>query len=77
MNRGWGRAGLEPFGAHRLRHTLGEAMVAAEVSMAAVGQVLRHDDPVTTAGYARVDVTRLRSLAQPWPMTASAGGGRS
>ena len=77
VNRACGRAGLEPFGAHRLRHTLGEAMVAAEVSMAAIGQVLRHDDPITTANYARVDVARLRSLAQPWPMSASAEGGRS
>jgi len=72
VNRACERAGLEPFGAHRLRHSLGEAMVAAEVSLAAIGQVLRHDDPLTTANYARVDVTRLRSLAQPWP----AGGER-
>jgi len=77
VNRACGRAGLEPFGAHRLRHTLGEAMVAAEVSMAAIGQVLRHDDPITTANYARVDVTRLRSLAQPWPTYAPADGERS
>lgn len=65
------RAGLEPFGAHRLRHSLGEAMVGAEVPLAAIGQVLRHDDPVTTANYARVDVTRLRTLAQPWPIEGS------
>jgi integrase/recombinase XerD len=77
VQRACGRAGLEPFGAHRLRHTLGEAMVAAEVSMAAIGQVLRHDNPITTANYARVDVTRLRSLAQPWPTSAPVGGGRS
>jgi len=77
VNRACGRAGLQAFGAHRLRHTLGEAMVAAEVSMAAIGQVLRHDDPITTANYARVDVTRLRSLAQPWPTSAPAAGARS
>ncbi|WP_371931462.1 tyrosine-type recombinase/integrase [Glutamicibacter sp. MNS18] len=65
------RAGLQPFGAHRLRHSLGEAMVGAEVPLAAIGQVLRHDDPVTTANYARVDVTRLRTLAQPWPAERS------
>lgn len=74
VNRACGRAGLEPFGAHRLRHTLGEAMIAAEVPMAAIGQVLRHDDPITTAHYARVDAARLRSLAQPWPTNAPAGG---
>lgn len=64
------RAHLEPFGPHRLRHGLAEAMVAAEVPLAAIGQVLRHADPATTANYARVDVVRLRQLAQPWP-----GGG--
>ena len=69
--RGCKRAGMQPFGAHRLRHSLGEAMVGAEVSLAAIGQVLRHDDPVTTANYARVDVTRLRTLAQPWPADGS------
>ncbi|GAA1890549.1 site-specific integrase [Paeniglutamicibacter psychrophenolicus] len=65
------RAGMQPFGAHRLRHSLGEAMVRAEVPLAAIGQVLRHDDPVTTANYARVDVTRLRTLAQPWAAEGS------
>ena len=61
------RAGLQPFGAHRLRHSLGEAMVGAEVPLDAIGQVLRHDDPVTTASYARVDLARLRTSAQQWP----------
>lgn len=67
VQRGCERAGLRPFGPHQLRHTLGEAMVAAEVPLAAIGQVLRHEDPMTTANYARVDVPRLRTLAQPWP----------
>lgn len=66
------RAGLEPIGAHLLRHSLGEAMIQAEVPLAAIGQVLRHHDPLTTAGYARVDIERLRRLALPWP----AGGAR-
>ena len=44
-----------------------EAMVAAELPLAAIGQVLRHEDPATTANYARVDVIRLRELARPWP----------
>ena len=73
VTRACTRAGLEPFGPHRLRHGLAEAMVAAEVPLAAIGHVLRHDDPATTANYARVDVARLRKLAQPWPM----GGNRS
>ncbi len=66
------RAGMEPVGAHLLRHSLGEAMIRAEVPLAAIGQVLRHHGPLTTANYARVDVERLRCLARPWP----AGGTR-
>lgn len=67
VTRACTRAHLETFGPHRLRHSLAEAMVAAEVPLAAIGQVLRHDDPATTANYARVDVIRLRELARPWP----------
>jgi hypothetical protein len=42
-------------------------MIRAEVPLAAIGQVLRHHDPLTTTNYARVDVERLRGLARPWP----------
>ncbi len=61
------RAGIQPTGSHLLRHSLGEEMIRAEVPLPAIGQVLRHHDPLTTANYARVDVERLRSLALPWP----------
>lgn len=67
VTRACTRAQLEPFGPQQLRHGLAEAMVAAEVPLAAIGQVLRHDDPATTTNYARVDIERLRLLAQPWP----------
>ncbi|GAA2046836.1 tyrosine-type recombinase/integrase [Yaniella flava] len=67
VTRACQRAGLEPFSPHRLRRSLAESMINADISLAAIGQVLRHDDPVTTANYARVDVTRLRTIAQPWP----------
>jgi integrase len=66
------RAGLTPVGAHRLRHTMACAMVRAQVPLAEAGQVLRHRSPVSTAGYARVDLERLRTLARPWP--GCAGG---
>lgn len=79
VERACDRVGLERFGAHRLRHTLGEQMVAAAVPLDAIGQVLRHATALTTAGYARVDVTALRELAQPWPTSTGApnGGERS
>ena len=75
VERACDRAGLERLGPHRLRHTLGEQMVAAVVPLNAIGQVLRHATPLTTAGYARVDVAALRELAQPWPAPAGASLG--
>jgi site-specific recombinase XerD len=67
VRRACRRAGITPVGSHRLRHSLACAMVRAQVPLAEIGQVLRHRSPITTAGYARVDVDQLRSLAQPWP----------
>lgn len=61
------RAGLESFGAHRLRHTTACDMLRAGGSLVEIGQVLRHDSLGSTARYARVDVERLRTVAQAWP----------
>jgi site-specific recombinase XerD len=61
------RAGLPAFGVHRLRHTAACVMVGARVPLAGIGQVLRHRSLTVTAGYARVDLGRLRPLARPWP----------
>jgi site-specific recombinase XerD len=62
------RAGLgETVYAHRLRHSAATTMLAAGAPLAEIGQVLRHRRPSTTAGYARVDVEALRTLARPWP----------
>lgn len=61
------RAGLPPVGAHRLRHSLATEMLRRGASLIEVGQVLRHQDLVTTAIYAKVDIATLRAVAQPWP----------
>ncbi len=61
------RAGLAPFGAHRLRHTAACDMLAAGGSLVEIGQVLRHHSGGATASYARVDVERLRTIARAWP----------
>jgi len=61
------RCGMAGIGSHCLRHTAACEMVAAGVSLASVGQVLRHRSLQSTALYARVDIEQLRSLAQPWP----------
>lgn len=72
VRRACRRAGVPEVGAHRLRHTAACEMVSGGVPLQHIGQVLRHRSPVTTAIYARVDLQRLRQLAQPWPE-----GGRS
>lgn len=54
-------------GAHLLRHSAATAMLRAGATLDAIGAVLRHESPDTTAHYAKVDVTTLRLIAQPWP----------
>ena len=61
------RAGLPEAGAHRLRHTAACQMAEAGAPLAEIGQVLRHKSLESTANYARVGVTALRTLALPWP----------
>lgn len=61
------RAGLGLIGAHRLRHTAATAMLRSGGSLTEIGQVLRHERPLTTAIYAKVDRDALRQLARPWP----------
>ena len=66
------RAGLGiPVNAHCLRHSAATGMLRAGASLAAVGQVLRHARPLTTAIYAKVDQHALRELARPWPGTSA------
>jgi integrase len=63
------KAGVESVrkGAHLFRHSLATAMLRQGASLDEIGQVLRHQDPNTTAIYAKVDLDALRRLALPWP----------
>jgi integrase/recombinase XerD len=54
-------------GAHLLRHSAATAMLRAGATLEAIGAVLRHESPDTTAHYAKVDVATLRLIAQLWP----------
>ena len=67
VRRACRRAGVPEVGSHRLRHTVACEMVAVEVPLVQIAQVLRHRSLQSTAIYARVDLDRLRPLAQPWP----------
>lgn len=72
VRRACRRAGITEIGSHRLRHTVACEMVAADVALTEIAQVLRHRSLQSTAIYARADLDRLRRLAQPWP---GIGGG--
>ena len=71
VRRACQRAGIAEVGSHRLRHTTACEMVAAQVPLERIGQVLRHRSLQSTAIYARVDLDALRLLARPWPDAGS------
>lgn len=58
-------------GAHVLRHSAATTLLRAGVPLAGIGALLRHRRVETTAQYAKVDVTSLKTIAQPWPLEAS------
>jgi integrase/recombinase XerD len=66
--RAIGRAGVRApsRGTHLLRHSLATRLLREGATLDAIGAVLRHRDVNTTALYAKVDVARLRQVAQPW-----------
>jgi site-specific recombinase XerD len=63
------RAGVKASakGTHLLRHTAATEMLRQGVPLEQIGSVLRHRGVDTTAYYAKVDVSLLRQVAQPWP----------
>lgn len=67
VRRGCIRAGIPPVGSHRLRHAAAARMLQAGATLDEIAQVMRHRERRTTAIYARVDQSALRSLALPWP----------
>lgn len=67
VQRACGRAGVTHVGAHRLRHALARELLREGASLIDISQVLRHRDLATTAIYAKVDLGRLRQVAQSWP----------
>jgi len=66
------RAGMEPAGAHRLRHTLASDLLRTGTPLAQIAPILRHASVATTAIYAKVDRDALRTLARPWPLAGGA-----
>lgn len=67
------RAGIKDApskGANLLRHSAATAMLRGGATLDAVGSVLRHRSPNTTAHYAKVDILMLQQIAQSWPGVA-------
>ena len=54
-------------GPHRLRHSAATRMLQGGATLKMIADVLRHRSVDTTAIYAKVDLTRLSAIAQPWP----------
>lgn len=52
--------------AHLLRHSLASSMLRQGASLQDIAVVLRHRSVETTQIYAKVDVTALMRIAQPW-----------
>lgn len=62
------RAGLTgiPTGSHVFRHSLATSMLREGSTLEAIGTILRHSKPDTTAIYAKVDFNMLHEVTQPW-----------
>ncbi|WP_336814136.1 tyrosine-type recombinase/integrase [Bosea sp. MMO-172] len=67
LHTAYRRLGWERTRVHILRHTIASNLVNDAVPLKQVADVMRHRSVVTTAGYARVDSTRLSAVALPWP----------
>jgi len=61
------RAGLPPFGPHRLRHTVATGLLRQGAALPEIAQLLRHKSLHTTVIYAKVDQAALSRLALAWP----------
>jgi integrase/recombinase XerD len=57
--------------AHLLRHSVATSMLRQGASLQDIAALLRHRSIETTQIYAKVDITALQSIAQPWPEAQS------
>jgi site-specific recombinase XerD len=58
-------------GAHLLRHSAATEYLRAGVTLETVSVILRHQSLDMTAYYAKVDISTLKKITQPWPEYAS------
>ena len=69
MRRAYARAGfpLEWCGTHILRHTAATRMLQRGATLKEIADVLGHRSINTSAIYAKVDLSALKTVALPWP----------
>jgi site-specific recombinase XerD len=53
--------------AHLLRHSVASSLLRHGASLQEISALLRHQCLETTQIYAKIDVTALKQIAQPWP----------
>lgn len=57
-------------GAHRLRHTFASRLHKRGADLKQIADLLGHRDLESANLYAQIDVSELRPLVQPWPLTS-------
>jgi len=69
MRRAYARAGfpLEWCGTHILRRTAATRMLRRGATLKEIADVLGHRSINTSAIYAKVDLSALKTVALPWP----------
>ena len=67
-----GIRGVGPTSSHLFRRSAATNLLRDGAPLEAIGALLRHSSPGTTAIYARVDVPMLQELVQPWPFEGEA-----
>ena len=70
MRRAYRRCGFPGAygGTHVLRRTFATRLHACGADLREIGDLLGHQDPMTTSLYADVTVSDMRVLVQPWPL---------
>jgi integrase len=71
IRQAYARAGLPYTRAHLLRHTMASRLLQSGSSLKEVADVLRHRSLNTTLIYAKLDSRSLKTVALPWPGSAS------
>ena len=73
VDRAIRRAGVTAtsHGAHLLRHSAATEILRQGGSLDVIACILRHRSVETTAHYAKVDVSTLKTIAEPWPEVSS------